>query len=78
MMETAKNVVVDDPFAGVEPCSARVLTAAESWQRFDEAARYYLQMNGADFIRAWEAGRFDGQAERSEVVHVLMLRPLGR
>jgi|GEM_PF-1459259 hypothetical protein len=78
MIEMTKHVIVEDALEEPEPCSPKILTAAESWQGFDEAARYYLKMSGADFIRAWDAGQFDGEHDHANVTHVLLLRPLGR
>jgi hypothetical protein len=53
-------------------------TAKEGRALLDRAARHYLGMSGAAFIRAWEAGEFRRQAERPEVVRVAMLLPFGR
>ena len=55
-----------------------ILTPAEAWATFDEAARLYLQMSGQEFIEAWEAGRLDDDPHRPVVVRVAMLRPVGR
>lgn len=77
-MDAMKQVTIDDRSTVAELSSGDVLTPLQAWQRFDEAARYYLQLSGEDFIRAWDAGQFDAVPERPEVVHVLMLRPLGR
>jgi hypothetical protein len=53
----------------------------EEWQRMlDRAARYYLNMSGADFERAWTAGEIDPNdpATHSNVMAVLMLLPRER
>jgi hypothetical protein len=44
----------------------------------DRAARHYLKMSGPAFVKAWEAGEFDGDPERPEVMAVAMLLPFGR
>jgi hypothetical protein len=54
------------------------LTPEEAWATFDEAAHYYLNMSGQAFIESWEAGKFDDDPDRSPVVLVAMLRPVGR
>ena len=52
------------------------LTREEGLALLDRAARRYLHMSAADFIRAWEAGDFDADPDRSEVMYVAMLLPL--
>jgi hypothetical protein len=42
----------------------------------DAAARHNLGMSGEDFMAAWEAGKFDGDSDRPEIVRVAMLLPL--
>lgn len=44
----------------------------------DEAARHYLGVGGEEFMRAWDAGEFDSDPDRPEVVRVAMLLPFGR
>jgi hypothetical protein len=45
---------------------------------FDRLARRELGMSGEEFIRAWEAGVFDDDPDRPEVMRVAMLLPLAR
>lgn len=54
------------------------LTQEEGRALLDEVAREYLGMSGDEFLRAWDAGEFDGDADRPEVMRVAMLIPLGR
>lgn len=45
---------------------------------FDEHARSNLNMSGEEFLRAWDAGEFDDEPDRPEVMRVVMLLPLVR
>jgi hypothetical protein len=58
--------------------SIRFLTPEEAWASFDRAARRYLGISGEEFIAAWEAGRFDDDPDRPELIRVSLLRPVGR
>jgi len=53
----------------------RDLSPEESRELFDQAARYYLGISGEEFIRAWEAGEYDDDPDRPEVMNVVMLLP---
>jgi hypothetical protein len=44
----------------------------------DEAARHYLGVSGEEFMRAWDAGEYDSDPDRPEVMRVAMLLPFGR
>jgi len=57
---------------------SRRLTSREARQLFDREARRHLKMSGTEFLRRWEAGKFDGQADTSAVRRVAMLLPFGR
>jgi len=65
---------------GVEPDDTQGHTARvpPEGQRTADQTATILDDQHEEFIRAWEAGQFDAVPERPEVVHVLMLRPLGR
>lgn len=54
------------------------LSAAEARDLLDGMARYYLNMSGEDFVRAWDAGEIVASRERPEVMRVAMLAQLGR
>jgi hypothetical protein len=43
----------------------------------DEAAHRYLGINGEEFVRAWDAGKFE-DPDRPEVMRVAMLLPFAR
>ena len=73
-----RNVVATDGATMLEDATVHILTPEEAWETFDEAARSYLHMSGQEFIEAWEAGKFDDDPDRSSVVLVSMLRPVGR
>jgi hypothetical protein len=69
-MATLPQVVQDDHI--------RELTHEEGVALLDRAARHYLQMSAQDFIRAWEAGDFDADPDRPEVMYVAMLLPFAQ
>lgn len=69
---------VDRSDADEEEITFHVMSPEESWEGFDHAARLYLHMSGEDFLRAWDAGEFDEDPDRPEVMRVAMLRPFGR
>jgi hypothetical protein len=45
---------------------------------FDEQARQNLNMSGEEFLQAWDAGEFDADPDRPEVMRVVFLLPLVR
>lgn len=54
----------------------RDLTAEEGRELFDNAARYYLDISGDEFIRRWDSGYYDDDPEK--VMGVAMLLPFAR
>ena len=50
-------------------------TAEEGRAILDRAARRYLNMSAEEFIEAWNAGKFDDNPDRPEVMRVAMLLP---
>ena len=52
------------------------LTEQEGCELFDRQARRNLGMSGEEFVRQWEAGKFDDNPDRPEVMSVAMLLPL--
>lgn len=55
------------------------LDAEESHALFDQAARYYLNMSGEEFLRQYDAGKFDEEIDvRPELRRMEMLIPFGR
>jgi hypothetical protein len=56
----------------------RELTPDEGRALLDQAARQYLAMSADEFIQAWEAGQFDDDPDRPDVMYVAMLLPLAR
>ncbi len=64
--------VYDDVGVGVEE-----MTPDEGRELLDAAARKHLNMSGAEFVAAWDAGRFAEQDSLS-VQRVAMLLPFGR
>lgn len=54
------------------------LSTSAARRLFDREARRHLRMSGKEFLRRWETGKFDGQADTSAVRRVAMLLPFGR
>lgn len=55
-----------------------LLSDDEGRALLDEAARRYLGMSGAEFLMAWDSGKFQDDPDRPEVMRVAMLIPFGR
>jgi len=60
----------------VEAVEVEFLTAQQAGDAIDHAARRYLGRSGVEFRRAWEAGEFDADPDRPEVMRVAALLPL--
>jgi hypothetical protein len=56
----------------------RELTREEGLALLDREARRYLQMSAEQFIKAWEAGDFDEDPDRPDVMYVAMLLPFAK
>jgi hypothetical protein len=69
---------VDPSEVEEEEITFHVMSPEESWERFDQAAQFYLHMRGEEFLKAWDAGEFDENPDRPEVMRLVLLRPLGR
>ena len=59
-----------------EPAT-RQLDPEEWWRFFDSQAQALLSMGGAEFLRRWEAGEWDGIADDPEHRDILYLAMLG-
>jgi hypothetical protein len=68
MMVSAKSVQKDG--------HVRWLTRDQARELFEREAQRYLKMSGAEFIRKWNAGEFDDDPDRPEVMSVAALLPL--
>lgn len=55
-----------------------VLSKDEACEAFDQQARRYLNMSGEEFLHALDAGEFDDDFDRPEVIRVWMLLPFVR
>jgi hypothetical protein len=62
----------------VDDVKVREVSAEDGRALLDRAARHYLRMSGDEFAAAWEAGSFDDDPDRPEVMAVAMLLPFGR
>jgi hypothetical protein len=54
------------------------VTPEEGRAIVDRAVRRYLHMSGEQFLKAWDAGAFDDDPDRPEVMSVAMLLPFAR
>lgn len=52
------------------------LTREEARAYFEEQARRLLDMDGEEFVRAWEAGEFDDNTDRRGVIELSLILPL--
>lgn len=57
--------------------SIQELDAREGWELLDRQARQRLGMSAEEFVRAWDAGEFDGRDDAA-VIDVALLLPFGR
>ena len=56
----------------------RTLDSDEGRKLFDRQARRYLKMSGDEFVKAWDAHKFDDPDSSPDVMRVAMLLPLVR
>jgi hypothetical protein len=62
--------------AAIGDQSRRAFTTDEAWRLFDDTARQYMRMSGAEFLRAWDDGDFRGEtSEAHRAVRVAILIP---
>ena len=52
------------------------LTEEQAYDLLDREAHRYLGMSAREFIDAWDAGTFDDDPDRPDVMYVAMLLPL--
>lgn len=57
---------------------SRKLTSDQAKKLFDRQAKLHLKMSGPEFIKRWDAGKFNGKADTPAVMRVAMLLPFGR
>jgi hypothetical protein len=58
-----------------EMSPTKELTLKEGRALLDKQARRYLNMSGDEFVKRWEAGEFDDDPDRPEVMRLVMLIP---
>ena len=58
--------------------TVRELSKDQARRMFNRLAKHYLKMSGSEFIKKWDAGLFNGQADTPAVIRVAMLLPFGR
>jgi hypothetical protein len=61
-----------------KPVALKKLSTKEAHRFFNRQARHYLKMDGAAFIKKWDAGQFNGKASTPAVLRVAMLLPFGQ
>jgi hypothetical protein len=62
----------------VEKVKCQEVSLEEGRAILDRQARRCLNMSGDEFARAWDAGEFDDDPDRPEVIDVAMLLPFAR
>jgi hypothetical protein len=77
-MSAEERLGLDERFDGSDAASIHIMTPQEAWERFDRAARRNLRIGGQEFLDAWDAGKFDDDPDRPELMRTIMLRPVGR
>jgi hypothetical protein len=77
-MSAETRLETEERFLGNEDVPIHIMTPQEAWERFDRAAQRNLRMGGQEFLDAWDAGRFDDDPDRPELMRTIMLRPVGR
>ena len=77
-MSAEKHLGLDERSGRTEEVPIRIMTPQEAWERFDRAARRNLRIGGQEFLDAWDAGKFDDDPDRPELMRTIMLRPVGR
>ena len=77
-MSAEKSLGIDERFIRSEDVPMHIMTPQEAWERFDRAAQRNLGMGGQEFLDAWDAGKFDSDLDRPELMRTIMLRPVGR
>lgn len=65
---------MSETIASVSGVEVEEVTVEDGQAILDRAARRYLDMSGAEFVAAWEAGAFEG-AEQPGVARVAALLP---
>jgi len=61
---------------GTEPI--KELTLEDGRKLLDKQARRYLNMSGSELIKKWEAGDFGDNADRPEIMRLVMLIPFAK
>jgi hypothetical protein len=77
-MSAEKRLGLDERSGGSEDVPIHIMTPQEAWERFDRAAQRNIRMGGQQFLEAWDAGTFDDDPDRPELMRTIMLRPVGR
>jgi hypothetical protein len=56
----------------------RVLTREQARELFDRQSRKYLNLSREQFIRKWKAGKFNGESDSPNVIHLALLLPFAK
>ena len=62
----------------LEASSVKELTLKQGRALLDKQARKYLQLSGDEFIKKWDAGEFDENPDRPEIMRLVMLIPFAK
>jgi len=53
----------------------RELTLEQGWDLLDKQASKYLGISGKEFVKRWEAGKYDEDPDQPELMRLAMLLP---
>ena len=76
----AERLPATDDLSDLDDCEIGIelLTSEEAWAVFNEAAQRDLHMNGAEFLRRWDAGEWREDPDQPGVIGLAMLIPFVR
>ena len=62
----------------IRTSAVKILDKEEGRRLFDREAQRLLSISGAEFLRRWDAGEYDADPDRPEIMSLVMLIPFAR
>ncbi len=62
----------------LEASNVKELTLKQGSALLDKQVRKYLHLSGDEFIKKWDAGEFDENPDRPEIMRLVMLIPFAK
>ena len=56
----------------------RVLSREQARELFDRQSRKYLNLSREQFVQKWNAGKFNGESDCPNVIHLALLLPFAK